>query len=374
MPNSFDIAYVIRELFSKGNENRELLYDLFFKTVAELNHPLNAVFFGKLLADLKMNERDVSWTEYVRQQSYRLEEFIDRFEMQCRNNGTESDLIKKKQKLISKILVWFLTSTNRRLRDKATRALYFYGRKITADFMSLVQESLSYNDPYIWERTLAAAYGVVMAEYNIWKQDKDRNELFCAFSKAIYKSVFAERAAFGTTHILAWDYASRLIELCLSRNYELLSDAEQTNIRPPYSFGGIRELSEFDYGENEYGFDGPIQMDFSNYTLGRIVEGGGSYNNPEEKKKVRRQIYWRIYNLGWNKELFSDVERALGNDNYYGQSRAKQAKVERYGKKYSWIAYFENAGLRDDLGLLNRSWDSFRIAETNIDPSFPEKK
>lgn len=366
-------AAIVWELFSKGNENRELLYDLFFKTVAELNHPLNAVFFGKLLADLKMSERDVSWTEYVRQKSYRLEEFIDRFEMQCRNNGTESDLIKKKQKLISKILVWFLTSTNRRLRDKATRALYFYGRKITADFMSLVQESLSYNDPYIWERTLAAAYGVVMAEYNSFKQDKERNELFCGFCKSIYELIFAEQAPFGTTHILARDYASRLIELCLSHNHELLSEAERINVRPPYSFGGIRELSEFDYGKIEYGFDGPIQMDFSNYTLGRIVEGGTAYNNPEEKQKVRRQIYWRIYDLGWNKELFSDVERALGNDNYYGQSRGKQAKVERYGKKYSWIAFFENAGLRDDLGLLNRGWDSFRISEANIDPSFPEK-
>lgn len=371
--NQSDAALVER-LFSRGNENRELFYDLFFKTLAEVNHPLNAVFFGKLLADLQMNERDISWTEYVRQNSYRLEEFIDRFEMQCRNNGAESDLIKKKQKLISKILVWFLTSTNRRLRDKATRALYFYGRKITADFMSLVQETLSYNDPYIWERTLAAAYGVVMAEYNSWKQDKERNELFCDFSKSIYELIFAKDAPYGTTHILARDYASRLVQLCLSHNPELLSEAEQINIRPPYSFGGIRQLSEFDYGENEYGFEGPIQMDFSNYTLGRIVEGGSAYNNPEEKQKVRRQIYWRIYDLGWNKELFSDVERALGNDSYYGQNRAKQAKVERYGKKYSWIAYFENAGLRDDLGLINRSWDSFRIAETNIDPSFPEKK
>lgn len=367
-------ATLVEDLFARGNENRELFYDLFFKTVAELNHPLNAVFFGKLLANLKMNERDVSWTEYVRQNSYRLEEFIDRFEMQCRSKDPESDLIKEKQKVISKVLVWFLTSTNRRLRDKATRALYFYGRKITEDFMSLVKETLSYNDPYIWERTLAAAYGVVMAEYNSWKKDKERNELFCGFSKSIYDLIFSQNAPYGTTHILARDYARRLIELCLSHNHDLLSEAEQINIRPPYSFGGIRELSEFDYGESEYGFEGPIQMDFSNYTLGRIVEGGNAYSNPEEKKKVRRQIYWRIYDLGWNKDLFSGAERALGNDNYYGTNRSTQAKVERYGKKYSWIAFFENSGLRDDLGLLNRSWDSFRIAETNIDPSFPVKR
>jgi hypothetical protein len=113
-------------------------------------------------------------------------------------------------------------------------------------------------------------------------------------------------------------------------------------------------------------------MDFSNYTLGRIVNGGHAYSNPEEKIKVRKQIYWRIYDLGWNTDMFGAVETALGS-NYYNGNRSRQAKVERYGKKYSWIAYFENAGLRADLGLLDKDWDRFRLSDANIDPSFPEK-
>jgi len=132
-------------------------------------------------------------------------------------------------------------------------------------------------------------------------------------------------------------------------------------------------LGEHEYGENDYDYSGPIQMDFSNYTLGHIVKDGHSYSNPPEKIKVRKQIYWRIYDLGWNAELFKETEISLGNDNYYNRNGTERAKIERYGKKYSWIAYFENAGLRNDLGLLDNDWDRFRISGADIDPSFPAK-
>ena len=132
-------------------------------------------------------------------------------------------------------------------------------------------------------------------------------------------------------------------------------------------------LKEYDYGENEYGYSGPIHMDFTNYTIGQIVKNGHSYSNPPEKIKVRRQIYWRIYNLGWSSELFKEAEAALGKDNYYYSGKTERARIERYGKKYSWIAFYENAGLRDDLGLLDNEWNKFRISGADIDPSFPEK-
>ncbi|HCM35443.1 hypothetical protein [Chryseobacterium sp.] len=364
---------LVAKVFMIDNDNKEILFGLFFKTMGDVNHPLNANFLSGLLAKLKMNERDVTWTEYVRKNSYHLEQFISEFENQCRNNSPESDIMLRKQKLVSKIVVWFLTSTDRTLRDKVTRALYFYGRKFPEEFIALVEESLGYNDPYIWERTLAASYGIAMAQYNCKSGEDFRNNLLPRFCQSIYELIFAENAPFGTTHILARDYARRLIELGLKHHPALLETKQQENIRPPYSFGGIRELKEFDYGEKDYGYDGPIQMDFSNYTLGRIVKGGHAYSNPEEKIKVRKQIYGRIYDLGWSKELFAESERALGNDSYYNSGRTKQAKVERYGKKYSWIAYFENAGLRADLGLLEKDWDSFRLSDANIDPSFPEK-
>ncbi|TDB63958.1 NACHT domain-containing protein [Arundinibacter roseus] len=365
---------LVAELFLGADENKETFYNLFFKTLGDVKHPLNAVFFSKLLAYLKMNERDISWTEYFRKKSYDLEEYILEFEAKCRSNESESKLVSEKQHIVSRVIVWFLTSTNRNLRDKATKALYFYGRKFPKEFSTLVYDSLKFNDPYVWERTLASLYGVVMAEHNSTSSDNFRIHILPEISKTIFDLIFKENAPHSTTHILARDYSRRIIEIGLVHNPSLFTEKEIKNIRPPYTFGGVRNLGEFDYGDRDYGYDGPIHMDFSNYTIGRIVKDGGSYSNPLEKQKVRRQIYWRIYDLGWNEELFKEAEKALGNANYYSGGRTEQAIVERYGKKYSWIAYYENAGLRDDLGLLDKDWDRFRLSDADIDPSFPEKQ
>ena len=50
-------------------------------------------------------------------------------------------------------------------------------------------------------------------------------------------------------------------------------------------------------------------------------------------------------------------------------------KTDRYGKKYSWIAYFELAGYLQDQGLPKERYlyNDGRISDADIDPSFPAK-
>ena len=365
-----DVTLVTR-LFTTPS-NREHLFELCFETLSSLGHPLNANFLSSALQGMQMNERDLHWTEYVRKRAMDLESFIVEFESQCKAGANASAEIIAKQHLLAKLTQWCLTSTNRHLRDSATRALYYYGRRFPSEFMGLMFDSLATNDPYVGERTLAALYGVAMAEHNSFVSDHVRNVLLPEVGRRAYQLMFAIDAPFSTTHILARDYARRTIEISLMHHPGLLNEKEIIDIRPPYTHGGIREWGEHDYGEREYDSSGPMRMDFSNYTLGRIVKDGHAYANPPEKIKVRKQIYWRIHSLGWSETLFGKVEIQLGNDNYYGSSR-HHTPVERYGKKYSWIAYFENAGLRDDLGLLEKEWNPFRMSSTDIDPSFPEQ-
>ncbi len=114
-------------------------------------------------------------------------------------------------------------------------------------------------------------------------------------------------------------------------------------------------------------------MDFGNYTIGSLVpkRGNYDYDNPEYKK-VYANIIWRLYDLGYDHSLFEAIDRQIAW--YHSIPRDDGVgKVERYGKKYSWIAFFEIAGYRqDNLQLPEQCIDEGRIPEADIDPSFPE--
>ena len=169
---------LVRLLFNRSSKNHKPLLDLFLKTVSDSKHPLNAEFISELLSSLEMNTRDLSWTEYIRKRAYDLEEFIEEFEQQCKLNNNETQILIRKQHLLAKFILWFLTSTNRNLRDKSTRALYYYGRKFPSSFSKLVFESLKINDPYVWERTLACLYGVTMGSHNSITSDSLEKKIF----------------------------------------------------------------------------------------------------------------------------------------------------------------------------------------------------
>jgi len=114
-------------------------------------------------------------------------------------------------------------------------------------------------------------------------------------------------------------------------------------------------------------------MDFENYTLGRLVENRGNYDFKHAGyRKVRAQVLWRVNQLGWTPEKFQPIDRAIGSDRQgYGRTMHEHHKADRYGKKYSWIAYFELGGWLHDQGLLKERDDYDRTWDVDLDPSFP---
>ena len=68
----------------------------------------------------------------------------------------------------------------------------------------------------------------------------------------------------------------------------------------------------------------------------------------------------------------SQIDQEISREGWHYQQRGRESsKTDRYGKKYAWIAYFELAGYRQDLGLFERGGE--RIPDVDIDPSFPER-
>ena len=370
-----DCIYLVAYLFDQYQENRDFFFNSAETTVGHPDHPFNASFWSERLLKLSMSERDLSWTEYVRRNRYSFEDIVLRFEDTCRN---AQDLSKERLHLLAEYIMWILTSTIRPLRDQATRALYWYGRRFPEEFFGLVIKSFTINDPYVdpyvSERMLAATYGIAMARQNDFEDTSFVDEMLPKYAKKLYKNMFKPNAPHATIHILARDYAKRTIDIALIHHPDLLTDDEQERITPPFTDGGIREWGESENkneGEYEKG-PAPLQMDFENYTLKSLIKYDNE--NPDEYKRIRANVYWRIYDLGFSLESFGEIDSLLLTENYRKYSRSGDGrKTDRYGKKYSWIAYFELAGFRQDQGNLPDFYDNGRCIEADIDPSFPDK-
>src|SRR5262249_49723503 len=269
------------------------------------------------------------------------------------------------------VLKWFLTSTQRAFRDRTTHALCHLGRTKPTILFGETLSSLSVNDPYVPERMLAASYGVAMAGL----QDPTIDASIPGFAKALFYSMFGDHATHGTTHILARDYALKTIQLALTMSHNLLSEDERKFITPPFTIGGLREWHEDqdrDKGKYRNG-DAPLGMDFANYTLGRLTRNRSPYDEKHaDYQSVKNQVFWRIYNLGHSLDAFSRIEQEMARESWHYEQRGRNSsKTDRYGKKYAWIAFYELAGYRSDVGLLDLG--GCRISDADIDPSFPEK-
>ena len=358
----------ISHIFLERPDSRIPLLELAESTVGHLNHPFNASFWSKQLSALSMSERDLSWSEHVRNNRERFEKLVKRFKETSRNDQDISELSAKRLHLLAEHIMWILTSTVRPLRDKTTRALYWYGRRFPKEFLDLVIKSFTINDPYVPERMLAATYGVAMAYHNNFDNDSFLEEMLPVYGRKLYENMFKPNAPHATTHILARDYAKRTIDIALIHEPKLLSDDQRERINPPYTDGGIRE-----WGESENMEEGPppVQMDFDVYTLDRLIKYDSQ--DPDERKRLKANVYWRIYDLGFTNESFGKIDKEIAEINFRFSIHDDARKTDRYGKKYSWIAYFELAGFRQDQGHLPDFYDNGRCIEADIDPSFPDK-
>lgn len=366
---------LVIHLFGRS-ENRKPLLKLSKNTMKHVGHPLNIEFWEKLIETLPMPQRDLCWTETIRENDERILEELEKFESTCKSGENLSN-IENRLDLDARYFSWILTSTLRHLRDKTTKALYWYGRRFPEKLFCLTTKSLTSNDPYVPERMLAATYGVAMALQNEFDKSEFSQKKLPQQARCLYDLMFKENAPHATTHTLSRDYARHLIEISLLHNPDLFSLEEKTRIRPPFKDGGIRTWGESEEKDKDNYRDGsgPVHMDFGNYTLGGLVKDRGNYDyeNPEYKK-LMASFFWRLYDLGYSHELFAEIDKQIGMVNYWRMGRLGEAgKIDRYGKKYSWIVFFELAGYREDNGLLHEFFTDYgRIPEADIDPSFPE--
>jgi hypothetical protein len=316
---------------------------------------------------MSVADRDLRWTEWLRRDQTAVSRDAERLIARWKRGNVRE----RADYLRARWVMWTLTSTMRVRRDYATCALYWFGCCDPEALFTLALDSLSINDPYVPERMLAACYGAAMSLWADPRGDKMRNAL-PSFATKLVDQIFIEGAPHSTPHALLRDSALGIISLALRIDPNCISEDRQACLRPPYHSRSPFPPAETITDADVANADGAMYMDFENYTLGRLVRNRSNYDYEHQGyKETRRQIEYRIVNLGYSPTRFGKLDRALGEAGWRAESRGT-TKEDRYGKKYSWIAFFEMYGLHVESGEISDLYDRDRPSDVDIDPSFPE--
>lgn len=279
-------------------------------------------------------------------------------------------------------LTWTLTSTNRTLRDRATKALVHLFRTQPTVMPAVLRRFTAIDDVYVTERLMAAVYGACCVL---------PSEHVHVAAGAVYTTVFA--GAGPPKHLLVRDYALGVIERA-----EFLSalpeEVEVEVCRQPHPTAWPLEMhtnAEVDalaasVGDGakviarscttEYGRGVSRYGDFGRYVLeSRVRRFLPVTLDVERPNRIPHQLQWkgelignwvahRAYELGWHADRFPG-DRTRGE--YVGRLRGT---CERIGKKYQWIAMYELLGILSDHVWCKDRYDDPKPFHSALDLEF----
>lgn len=329
-------------------------------------HPLNAEALDRALRTMTVADRDLRWSEWLRRnqddaliQGRNVTRDLEHMERRWR-----AGQIRAGDRLRARWVMWTLTSTVRRLRDQATRALYWFGRVDPEGLFALTNDSLSVNDAYVSERMLAASYGVVMSHQ---RSDTDFAPVLKKFLGQIAGGLVGASASAPMHHYLARLYVRGIVAFAEKFYASILPNA----LSGAWAFAApvsVPPLAKGDAGADEVGRT--LHMDFENDTLGRLFDDRNNYDMDHAGHQAAvAYVCGMVWHLGWRSATFAEIDDRIA-EGAYRRGRGDQSPVERYGKKYSRIGFFTYAGYLEEQGLLPKERS---FSDVDIDPSFPEK-
>lgn len=172
-------------------------YGLMLLVSTEPENPFNASWLHKDLWPRPMPHRDAAWSVFLAQDD--LDEggaVVSLIDWAWEADANEVD--EQRLWLAAVTLTWFLSTSNRAVRDRATKALVNLLSCKLGHAAALVDQFADVDDPYITERLLAACYGAAMQG-----MDRARCRVLAA---SVWKNYFAEDRQ-PPLNLMARDYA-----------------------------------------------------------------------------------------------------------------------------------------------------------------------
>ncbi|MEM6269153.1 MAG: hypothetical protein AAF998_06920 [Bacteroidota bacterium] len=353
-------------------KDRNIYYrflDAILSKAMQRDFVFNADHLHEVLLPQKMAERDAWWTtSFLHPRFGELGQFsnVSRLINWAWRANSTKHLSPDAVVLGATVLAWFFTSSNRSLRDSATKALISLLENRIEELIVLLRKFEDVNDPYVMDRLYAVAYGCAVRT----NQRVELKEL----AEYVYHVVFEVEEVYP--HILMRDYAKGVIEY--ATHLDLEPHADRDRFAPPYHSTLPSKFPTNDEIDEKYspkGEDG--HYGHKHWSAGAILRsmtteyGRGTSQYGDFGRYTFQSAFWnfkvdydglsnyavqRIFEMGYDPELFDHF------DSQQGGGRGRHSG-ERIGKKYQWIAFYELlARVADNIPMIDLS-DSGRRVE-----------
>lgn len=342
---------------NKCGASRSSVLRVLIESSTKENHPLNAFFLHSILKNKQIAQRDYLWTTYINNLANgeeRLFQLVTYFDKGNLLNG----LSKPNTELLLTLFAWLLTSSNRILRDKASKASIELLKNNFCLCKPLLQHFEEVNDPYVTQRLFGVVFGATI------KRCEPAMDTYRELAEYVYNFVFNQEIVYPD--ILLRDYARLILERWI---YEAPADCDfidATKIKPPYQSPGIPCVERQEYYNKENAHSGFNLIDFSmridHSECPGMYGDFGRYTFQAALEKFEAVDVMNLYHyamqyirdtLGYSDQLFGDYDRFRFQRNY---SRHENKKIERIGKKYQWITFYNILARISDTHLL-KGWN-----------------
>ena len=309
------------------------------------DHPLNAVFLHGHLAAFGLADRDMTWSIWL-------------------TGATEADSDPAVRRVIDwawpagpnsrpappddvavlavQLLGWLLTATDRRVRDRATKAIVSIGEQAPSALAQALIRFQGVNDPYVTERLAGAACGVVLRDAS------------ASTARLIADALDTMLDDKWPLHLLTRDYARRVFAVAGAGGWQGPQRLPPYGAQWPVPARTAQEIEQlagppdYAYGSIWHSLSG--MGDFGRYILQEFLGDVDSADPQALRHDAERAIFDRVLDLGWTPERFKAIDSR--------RSRPPDGPVERVGKKYQWIGLYEILGRISDNYDVAPSWES----------------
>lgn len=244
--------------------------DVLVRLACVPNHPLNALRTDGRLISLELPERDRTWSTYTAG-VYGIPTTVDRIlRWALRTSASVDDMVRS---LAGLLLGWFLTSPDRRVRDRATKGLVIVFDRHPKQLAALVDHFAAVNDPYVVERILAAAAGWSLRHRRDDVQDLDAWE---SLLTTVFDQIFSRTPP---EHLMIRHYAREVVRRAevVLREAGRAMPRDLSRCDPPYVSpwpltAPSRQALEKAYGKDARGTVISDWDDFHRYTIAGAIK------------------------------------------------------------------------------------------------------